>query len=663
MKLPHLGRRAAADEDRGELPLIALVGRPNVGKSTLMGVASGRYVESVNAPGTTVSVERVRVRTAEGSAWLADTPGTLSLQDSPAGGDPFWRTLTALRPDAILFVGDAGDLRRHLPLALACRDLGLPLVFAANLADEAAAHGTEVDTGRLSQLLAGPVHLTTGRNGRGVIDAVTDAVRMARYRRERLAGGAPRGTVPARIYDLNLERRLTEGGRELQTGRSLGAAASAPAVSAPAGLRELVSGHVISGRGAAALAMAADLEPARWRVGAEWAEQVERRRDVAAPLADKLSIWTTSIWPGLPLFIGVTIAVFVTMLVVGGALSEAFTRAWDATAAPALTGAADSIAPDNPIASGILWGFNGGILAMLTVGVPYIFTFYLLLAVLEDSGYLTSAAVLTDRLFNVLGLPGRAAIPLLAATGCNVPAIYGTRVLPRRRERLIGAFLVTMVPCSAGSAVVMAALAPFAGPAVALAAFVVIGAITFAAGLAANAVVPGRQSELVLELAPLRRPVARQVLRKAWFRFDDFIRTAAPIMLGGSIVLGLAYETGLIWPAAKLLDPIIIGWLGLPSVAGLAMVFGFLRKELALQLLVALAVVQLGATAATLNSFMTPGQLFVFAIVTSVSMPCAATLAALAGEFGWRPALAMLATTLTIALAAGGLLARLLGVA
>ncbi len=659
MRLPFPGSRGA--ERRGEeadsLPVVALVGRPNVGKSTLMGVASGRYVESVNAPGTTVSVERVLVRTAEGEAWLADTPGTLSLQDAPAGGEPFWKTLTALRPDAILFVGDAGDLRRHLPLALACRDLGLPLVFAANLADEAAAHGIDVDTGRLSQLLAAPVHLTTGRSGSGVIHAVADAVRMARYRRERLAGDAPRSTVPARIYDLNLERRLTEGGREMQTGRSLGAAVSAT------GVRELVAGSVISGRGAAALAMAADLEPARWRVGAEWADQVERRRDVATPLADKLAVWSTSIWPGLPLFIGVTMAVFVAMLVIGGALSELFTRSWDATVAPVLIGTADRVAPGSPIAAGILWGLNGGILALLTVGVPYIFTFYLLLAVLEDSGYLTSAAVLTDRLFNVLGLPGRAAIPLLAATGCNVPAIYGTRVLPRRRERLLGAFLVTMVPCSAGSAVVMAALAPFAGPAVALAAFVVIGAITFTAGLAANAIVPGRQSELVLELAPLRRPIARQVLRKAWFRFADFARTAAPIMLGGSIVLGLAYETGLIWPAAKVLDPVVIGWLGLPSVAGLAMVFGFLRKELALQLLVALAVVQLGASAASLGSFMTPGQLFVFAIVTSVSMPCAATLAALAGEFGWRPALAMLATTLTIALAAGGLLARVLGVA
>jgi ferrous iron transport protein B len=649
--------RAAREPD---LPVVILVGRPNVGKSTFLSVASGRYVESVNAPGTTVSVERIRIRTPQGDAWLADTPGTLSLHDSPAGGGPFWGLLTDIRPDAILVVGDAGELRRHLPLALACRDLGLPIVFAANLADEAAAHGIEVDTGRLSQLLSAPVHLTIGRTGSGVDHAVEDAVRLAKQRRERLAGAAPRGTIPARIYDLELERRLTEGGRRLAHDRSLGAAA---AHELPPGLRQLVTGSVISPRGAVALAMAAELEPARWQIASGWATQVERRRDVPLRLADRVAAWSTSLWPGLPLFVAVTIGVFVAMLAIGGVLADLLTQIWDATVAPGLTGTANQVAPDNPIAAGILWGLNGGVLGLLTVGVPYILTFYLLLACLEDSGYLTSTAVLSDRLFNFLGLPGRAAIPLLAATGCNVPAIYGTRVLSRRRERLIGAFLITLVPCSAGSAVVVAALAPFAGPLVALAAFGLIGAITLVSGVAANAIVPGRQSELVLELAPIRRPILRQVLRKAWFRFSDFIKTAAPIMLGGSIVLGLLYEAGWIWPVARILDPVVVGWLGLPSVAGLAMVFGFLRKELALQLLVALAVVQLGASAATLDSFMSPGQLFVFAIATSVSMPCAATLAALIGEFGWRPALTMLATTLTIALAAGGLLARLLGVA
>jgi ferrous iron transport protein B len=642
-----------------DLPVVALVGRPNVGKSTLLAAATGRYVETVNAPGTTVATERRRIHTSEGDAWMVDTPGTLSLQDSPAGGEPFWRSLTDLRPDSILFVGDAGDLRRHLPLALACRDLGLPVVFAANLADEAEAHGIALDTGRLSQMLAAPVHLTVGRTGLGVAAAVADAVRLARSRRARLAGAAPRSTAPARIYSLALELQLGRDARRMGTARSLGAAAAGATLD----LEGLIASSVVSPRGAATLGMAESLEPDRWRVAANWATQVERRNDVPRPFADRVAVWSTSIWPGLPIFAAVTLAVFLGMLTIGGILSGLLTGAWEATFSPALASAVESLAPGNPIAEGVVWGLSGGVLAVLAVGVPYILTFYVLLAFLEDSGYLTSAAVLTDRLFNALGLPGRAAIPLLAATGCNVPAIYGTRVLPRRRDRLLGAFLITMTPCSAGSAVVVAALAPFAGPLVALAAFVLIGAITLVAGLAANAIVPGRQSEIILELAPIRRPILRQVVRKAWFRFADFARTATPIMLVGSIVLGLAYETGLIWPVAQVLDPVVIGWLGLPSVAGLAMVFGFLRKELALQLLVALAVVQLGAGAASLGSFMTPGQLFVFAIVTAVSMPCAATLAALIGEFGWRPALAMCATTLAIALGAGGILARALGVA
>ena len=105
------------------------------------------------------------------------------------------------------------------------------------------------------------------------------------------------------------------------------------------------------------------------------------------------------------------------------------------------------------------------------------------------------------------------------------------------------------------------------------------------------------------------------------------------------------------------------GWLGLPAVAGLALVFAFLRKELALQLLMVLAVVEYGIGASSLGSFMSPAQLFVYAIVTSVSVPCIATLAALADEFGWRAALTMSGATLGIALGAGGVLARMLGAA
>ncbi len=241
-------------------------------------------------------------------------------------------------------------------------------------------------------------------------------------------------------------------------------------------------------------------------------------------------------------------------------------------------------------------------------------------------------------------------------------------MLATRRERVLAAFLVTLVPCSARSAVVVAALMPFAGPGLTAAAFAVIVGTSLAAGIAANAMMPGRQSPLVLELAPLRRPLARQVGAKAAARFRSFIGMAAPVMVVGSIALGLAYETGVVWSATAILDPVVVGWLGLPSVAGIALAFAFLRKELALQLLLVLAAATAGTAAAggppgTLGDLMTPGQLFVYAVVASVSIPCVATLAALAGELGWRTAAAISAALLALAIGIGGILARLLGVA
>jgi ferrous iron transport protein B len=290
-------------------------------------------------------------------------------------------------------------------------------------------------------------------------------------------------------------------------------------------------------------------------------------------------------------------------------------------------------------------------------------TFYIVIAALEDSGYLASTAVLSDRIFNALGLPGRAAIPLLAATGCNVPAVYATRVLHSRRERLLAAFLVSLTPCSASSAVVVAALTPYVGMGAALGAFAVIAAVAIAAGLGANAILPGRQSPLVLELPPLRLPIPRQVAAKAWHRFRSFVTTATPVMLGGSLVIGALYETGAIKPIETVLAPLSTGLLGLPPVAGIALALAVLRKELALQLLLTLAIAQFGLGARSLISFMTPGQLFVFAVVTGLSVPCVATIGALAGEFGWRRALVVSGATLGTALGTGAVVARLLGVA
>ncbi len=624
-------------------PVVALVGRPNVGKTTFLARMSGRFEETANVPGTTVDVTRREVDIDGRRAVLVDLPGTFGLDDRSDGIPVFWQLLLGTRPDAILAVIDAGDVARHLPLVLACRDLGLPVVVAANLSDEATSRGITLDTGRLAQLLTCPVIETVGRRGDGVARAVAAAVDLGAAHRSGRAGAA---FLPP--YPRDVLRQV----------RGMSTTASMPA---PLG-GEVEAGR-LSAVGAATIVGAATLEPHRWAVAERWARQVERRRDVAPSRSERLDTLVTAPWPGLPLLAGVTVGVLLLTMFVGTLLAGLLGEAWAAWVSPSLTRLVDGLVAVPALSAALLWSLDSGLLAMVTVGIPFVLCFSLLIAALEDSGYLATTAVLMDRVLGALGLPGRAAIPVLVATGCNVPAVYGARVLDTRRERVLASFLIVLAPCSARSAVVIAALAPFAGPGVALAAFGVVALVSVGAGLAANAVVPGTRSPMILELPRLRLPVARQVARKGWARFRSFVRMAAPVMVVGSFVVGLLYESGAIEPLGELAAPITTGLLGLPPVAGIALALAFLRKELALQLLIVLGVATYGAGAADLSTFLSSGQLFVYAVVTAVSIPCVATLAALADELGWRTAAAITAATLGVALLAGAVLARVVGIA
>ena len=250
MPAHHGGHGSASEAAPGDadLPVVALVGRPNVGKSTFLARASGKFVETANAPGTTVVIERRRIEIDGQAAWLVDLPGTRSLADRPASTDPFWTLFEEVRPDAILVIVDAGDLPRHLPLVLACRDLGLPIVVAANLSDEAEGHGIDVDAGRLSQVLLAPVHLTNGRSGHGVRAAARDAIRLAQQRRAvRLGERLPRATQHAPTYPPAVERELQAEAQHLLGLRSVGAAAIDPS-----GIGRLIAiSHDVSAQGSA----------------------------------------------------------------------------------------------------------------------------------------------------------------------------------------------------------------------------------------------------------------------------------------------------------------------------------------------------------------------------------------------------------------------------
>jgi ferrous iron transport protein B len=384
------------------------------------------------------------------------------------------------------------------------------------------------------------------------------------------------------------------------------------------------------------------------------AAEVERREPRRPLTADRLWRLTTTPLTGLPLLGLVLAGIFSFLFYVGDWLSTGFSSLWTIAASPLIRWPFVTLLGDGILARTLLWGFDAGINAALAVGIPYVLTFYILLALLEDTGYLNAVAFLTDQVMHKMGLHGRAAIPLVAGAGCNVPAIMGTRVLGSMRERIIASTLIVLTPCSARTAVILGAVSLTAGWKAALAIYGVTFALALATGIGMHRMLPGRGTGLVMEMFPFRRPGALAILKKTWYRFYHFAAVATPIVLGGSIILGGLYETGLLWSLAVPLRPIMEGWLGIPAVAGLTLIVAVLRKELALQLLITLAMVQYGPQASNLLSFMRPDQIIVYALVNTIYIPCIATIAILARELGWRRALLISTFTIALALLVGG---------
>ncbi|MBM3469381.1 MAG: ferrous iron transport protein B [Armatimonadetes bacterium] len=637
---------------------VALAGNPNVGKSTVFNSLTGLGSSTANYPGTTVEVSVATARVNGSRVTILDLPGTYALSGHTEDQQAARRALLEERPDAVAAILDATNLARNLYLVLQLLDLGFRVVVALNLTDEAARRGIHIDAGHLGALLGVPVVPTIATRRRGTAELLTEAMgvvrrpmgSMCRYSAE-VEGMAARveallddHEVPARGRALLL---LEEGTLDrLPSGMANEeAAAEAAAIAREA-----------SERGAEPLPLAIARERHLE------ADRIAREVTLRPGTPQHLHLWRLATRPstGVPMLLAVLAATFAGLFWGGSLLAGLVETLWARTASPAIAAVSVWAFGDGVITRILKWGLDAGLLAVLTVGIPYVLTFYLLLSILEDSGYLNVAAVLTDRLMGRLGLNGRAAIPLVAGAGCSVPAILGLRVLRTERERLIGGTLVALVPCSARTAVIVGAVAYLGGWRAAVLLYLTVAAVILATGWGLNRLLPGRAPDLIMEIFPFRWPTPPGVLRKAWARAREFVTVAVPVVLVGSFVLGALYETGLVRLAERPLAPIVEGWLGLPAVAGLTLIFAVLRKELALQLLVALAVMQYGSGASSLSAFMTPNQVFTYALVNTIYIPCIATMAVLAKVLGWRRSAAISGFTIALALAVGGLATRLL---
>jgi len=667
-----LSCHGAIDKIKGEVDFtFALAGNPNVGKSTLFNQLTGMGVMTANYPGKTVELNIATTTFENHRIGIIDLPGTYAI-----GGvsEDQWVARQAVidgDPDVVIVMVDATNLARNLYIVLQFLDLGFPLVLALNLIDQAEKKGLTTNAEQLALLLGVPVVPTVATRGQGLDALMKTAVKVAKNRGSQPAHGTR--------YDEDTEqliRELEAGVNAANNGFPHNLSSRALSILLLERDDEFLNAAAKSAEGRELMAQAdrlsarieemhgkpspVSLARERYGLAGVITSEVQTLSRRETPLSEKLWRSTTAPFSGLVILAAVLTGLFAFLFFVGSFLSNQFTHIWSLTASPVIDGVIRFVAGTGVVAHTLNWGFDAGIMATLGVGIPYVLTFYFLLAILEDTGYLNSVAFLTDRIMHKFGLHGRAIIPLVAGAGCSVPAIIGTRVLTTERERVVASTLITLVPCSARTAVIIGALAFVGGWQPAAAIFAIVLVLIVAVGMALNSILPNQPGGLVMEMFPFRMPSLLSITKKTWYRFKHFITAAMPIVFVGSIVLGAAYETGYIWKLSAPMAPIVEGWLGLPAVAGLTLLFAVLRKELALQLLVTLAVVKYGPEAKNLLKFMTADQLFVYALFNTIYIPCVATIAILARELSWKKAVGISTFTVLLATFVGGIVMRVL---
>jgi ferrous iron transport protein B len=282
----------------------------------------------------------------------------------------------------------------------------------------------------------------------------------------------------------------------------------------------------------------------------------------------------------------------------------------------------------------------------IAIVLPIVGTFFIAFGILEDSGYLPRLAIMVNRVFRVMGLSGKAVLPMVLGLGCDTMATLTARILETKKERIIVTLLLALgVPCSAQLGVILGMLAGVSARATAIWVGVVIGTI-FLVGILAKEIVPGESSDFILELPPIRLPQLSNIVLKTLARIEWYLREAVPLFILGTLVLFFFDKLGFLLWLEEIASPIVVGFLGLPARATEAFLVGFLRRDYGAAGLFMLA--RAGE--------LTPLQVVVSLVTITLFVPCIANFFIIIKERGWKTAIAMVSFIFPFAFLVGGLL-------
>jgi ferrous iron transport protein B len=639
---------AAAELTETKTGTIILIGNPNVGKSVIFSALTGRYVTVSNYTGTTVEIAEGKL--PDGRP-VIDTPGTNSLTSVSADEQVTANVLLNHLDDfqTVIQVADAKNLSRALLLTFQLAELEVPLVLNLNMLDEARANGVSIDTTCLSARLGVEVVSTIATQGVGLPELVEAA--------NRAQAASPRFS-----YEAPIEAAIQEVGGllpdHIEHRRGLS-------------IRLLCGDDQLAGR----FSLNGELTPIRNRlahtyarplrtvmVGQQmqavqtlWHEVMSVEAPKETSFGKRLSRWMIHPLWGWPILAAVLWLVykFVGELGAGTLVDFLEGTVFGEWINPLSTKIVDAILPI-PLIHDLLVGNYGVITMALSYGLalvlPIVTTFFLAFSILEDSGYLPRLAIMFNRAFKLMGLNGKAVLPMVLGLGCDTMATLSTRILETRKERIIVTLLLALgVPCSAQLGVILGMFERVGTTGILIWGGVIV--ITMiAVGLLAAKLVPGESSDFILELPPLRVPRLDNIVIKTLARLEWYLKEVLPLFIIGTLLLFVLDKTGALLVIEKLASPIVVGLLGLPAVATGAFLIGFLRRDYGAA----------GLFALTLSGQLNTQQALVSLIVITLFIPCIANVLIIAKEYGGRVAAWVALTVFPLAFLVGGLVNLLL---
>lgn len=595
---------------------IVLAGNPNVGKSVFFNYLTGLYVDVSNFPGTTVDLSH---GICNGDV-VIDTPGVYGV--SSFNDEERVARDVILYGDIIINVVDALHLERDLFLTLQIIDMGKPVLVALNMMDDVIRNGIKIDVDKLSKILGVPVISTVAIKGKG-LEEVKKNINNARV-----------GNVNPEVFKLIKDYldsvkyqsealMLAEDDDEIQERLKIKGS----------GKRE-------------------EIYKIRRKSVDEIISNIIIKEGRGNSYRQKLGYYMLNPLTGIPILLLVLFIMYevIGVFVAGSVVDFTEGTVMSGVVEPFIRGLISRVFSENTFLYRAFAGEYG--LFTLTptyvIGLllPLVIAFYFFMSLMEDSGYLPRVAALTDRILSFFGLNGRAIIPIILGFGCVTMATITTRLLGTKREKIIAtALLGITIPCSAQLGVIAGMIAPLGAKYLSI--YLITVLLVFViTGTVLNKVLPGKSSDLFIDLPPIRMPVVINVLKKTWSKTWMFIKEATPLFALGSIIITLLNETGILVFIQNLVAPVTVNFLKLPKAAATAFIMGIIRRDF-------------GAAGLT-DLVLTSSQTVVALVVITLFVPCIASIMVMFKERSKKEALSIWFGSFVIAFLVGGLLAFLL---